>query len=349
MLRASLLVLASAVHAQTPTRTLGGLTPRAPRSSALLSTQDMFVFWCKAEREKSLLCQQHVRTGKLGALQKQILSVPSTETAKKAALITQRTAMINEGKANPIASTRKEYLDMKEAYCASEPAKSKVLCAHPTSRYQSLQTTRSAPSAITWYCAIPANVEAGECKRNLVSAKLRGLSLQPGSASLEARKKLLEELKTHPFNYAAMQAIQADFCKVNKNADDYSCLRLKQTQAQAAMQVWHCARPSSAESIWCKRDQLLKKLRVLSLTASAVGNGKAPPTSPERTALLEQLRTISASSRRSVGGTAYSSISKELSDAKAAYCQLSSNTGSAYCKPPLIKSLSGAIPRLSGR
>ena len=53
--------------------------------------------------------------------------------------------------------------------------------------------------------------------------------------------------------------------QVNKNADDYSCLRLKQTQAQAAMQVWHCARPSSTESIWCKRDQLLKKLRVLSL------------------------------------------------------------------------------------
>eukprot|EP00964_Phaeocystis_antarctica_P060782 scaffold36269_cov66-Phaeocystis_antarctica.AAC.2 len=33
------------------------------------------------------------------------------------------------------------------------------------------------------------------------------------SASLEARKKLIEELKAHPFNYAAMQAIQADFCK----------------------------------------------------------------------------------------------------------------------------------------
>ena len=71
MLRASLLVLASAVHAQGPTRTLGGLTPRAPRSSALLSTQDMFAFWCKAEREKSLLCQQHARTAKLGTLQKQ--------------------------------------------------------------------------------------------------------------------------------------------------------------------------------------------------------------------------------------------------------------------------------------
>jgi hypothetical protein len=71
MLRVSLLMLASAVHAQFPTSTLGGLTPRAPRSSALLSTQDMFAFWCKAEREKSLLCQQHVRTAKLGALQKQ--------------------------------------------------------------------------------------------------------------------------------------------------------------------------------------------------------------------------------------------------------------------------------------
>jgi hypothetical protein len=71
VLRASLLVLASSVHAQSPTRSLGGLTPRAPRSSALLSTQDMFAFWCNAEREKSPLCQQHVRTAKLGALQKQ--------------------------------------------------------------------------------------------------------------------------------------------------------------------------------------------------------------------------------------------------------------------------------------
>ena len=88
-----------------------------------------------------------------------------------------------------------------------------ALCAHPTSRYQSLQTSRSAPSAITWYCAIAANVETAECKRNAVSAKLRGLSQQPGS-SLEARKKLLEELKAHPFDYAKMQAIQADFCKV---------------------------------------------------------------------------------------------------------------------------------------
>ena len=71
VLRTSLLVLASSVHAQSPTRSLGGLTSRAPRSSALLSTQDMFAFWCKAEHEKSPLCQQHVRTAKLGALQKQ--------------------------------------------------------------------------------------------------------------------------------------------------------------------------------------------------------------------------------------------------------------------------------------
>jgi len=349
VLRASLLVLASSVYAQSPTRSLGGLTPRAPRSSALLSTQDMFAFWCKAEREKSPLCQQHVRTAKLGALQKQILSA-STDAAKKAELVSQRAALINEGKANPIASTRKEYLDMKEAYCASEPARSKAaLCAHPTSRYQSLQTSRSAPSAITWYCAIAANVETAECKRNAVSAKLRGLSQQPGS-SLEARKKLLEELKAHPFDYAKMQAIQADFCKVKTHADDYSCLRLKETQAQAAMQAWHCARPSSVDSAWCKRDQILKKLRVLSLTASAVpGSGKTPPSSPERTALLEQLRAISAASRRQVGGTAYSSISKELSDAKKDYCKLSSNADSAYCKPKPTRPFSSASRGFSGR
>ena len=53
--------------------------------------------------------------------------------------------------------------------------------------------------------------------------------------------------------------------QVKTHADDYSCLRLKETQAQAAMQAWHCARPSSVDSAWCKRDQILKKLRVLSL------------------------------------------------------------------------------------
>ena len=56
--------------------------------------------------------------------------------------------------------------------------------------------------------------------------------------------------------------------QVNKHADDYSCLRLKESQAQAAMQAWHCARPTSSESAWCKRDQLLKKLRVLSLVCA---------------------------------------------------------------------------------
>ena len=99
------------------------------------------------------------------------------------------------------------------AHATAPLPSAQALCAHPTSRYQSLQTSRSAPSAITWYCAIAANVETAECKRNAVSAKLRGLSQQPGS-SLEARKKLLEELKAHPFDYAKMQAIQADFCKV---------------------------------------------------------------------------------------------------------------------------------------
>ena len=41
----------------------------------------------------------------------------STDAAKKAELVSQRAALINEGKANPIASTRKEYLDMKARHC----------------------------------------------------------------------------------------------------------------------------------------------------------------------------------------------------------------------------------------
>ena len=44
-------------------------------------------------------CMGHDSPALTRACPMQILSVPSTETAKKAALITQRTAMINEGKA----------------------------------------------------------------------------------------------------------------------------------------------------------------------------------------------------------------------------------------------------------
>ena len=72
-----------------------------------------------------------------------------------------------------------------------------------------------------------------------------------------------------------MRVRRPAYRQVNKHADDYSCLRLKQTQAQAAMQAWHCARPSSAESTWCKRDQLLKKLRVLSLVCRSELQPKA--------------------------------------------------------------------------
>ena len=79
-------------------------------------------------------CMGHDSPALTRACPMQILSVPSTETAKKAALITQRTAMINEGKANPIASTRKEYLDMKARHCRPAPAAPR---RHQTPRSQS--------------------------------------------------------------------------------------------------------------------------------------------------------------------------------------------------------------------
>jgi len=235
---------------------------------------------------------------------------------------------------------------MKEAYCATEPARSKVLCANPTSRYSSLQTSRGAPAAITWYCGLEANKESAECKRTAISAKLRELSFnaakkQPVDA--EARKKLLEELKAHPFNYASMQAIQADFCKVTKHAGDPSCLRLKQTQAQSSMQEWYCAQPSSAQSTWCKRTSLLKKLHAM--PAGAPGTADAKAVSPERAALLQELRALSKRSGKSAGLPAYS-VSKELADAKAAYCKQPAQASTAYCqaKPsPLAASRSSSL------
>ena len=147
MVCASVLVLASAVHGQTPSHALGSVSSRMPRASALLSTVDMFAFWCKAEREQSTLCQQRLRSSKLGALQKQACAkshgrrapqeprvvrrtaldqvderalrcvrqilLTSADSSQRAALTKQRTAMIAEGRAHPIGSTRKEYLEMK--------------------------------------------------------------------------------------------------------------------------------------------------------------------------------------------------------------------------------------------
>lgn len=228
---------------------------------------------------------------------------------------------------------------MKEAYCATEPARSKVLCANPTSRYSSLQTSRSVPTAINWYCAIAANKETPECKRSAISVQLREMTLAASktgtagaAASRDSRTKLLEELKAHPFNYASMQAIQADFCKVPSHAADSSCLRLKQTQAQAAMQEWYCALPSSLESLWCKRTAILKKLHGMPAASaqSAGGAGTSVEAMRERANLLAELRTVSKRASGKMSGTL--SVSKELAEAKLAYCKLPANTASAYCQ-----------------
>ena len=150
-------------------------------------------------------------------------------------------------------------------------------------------------------------------------AKLRELSFnaakkQPVDA--EARKKLLEELKAHPFNYASMQAIQADFCKVTKHAGDPSCLRLKQTQAQSSMQEWYCAQPSSAQSTWCKRTSLLKKLHAM--PAGAPGTADAKAVSPERAALLQARPPLWSSHRPPTDLPPISAICPIISLASAA-------------------------------
>ena len=57
-----------------------------------------------------------------------------------------------------------------------------ALCAHPTSRYQSLQTSRSAPSAITWCAASPAAAPAATPSANPAATPARPPSSTPSLA-----------------------------------------------------------------------------------------------------------------------------------------------------------------------
>ena len=87
-----------------------------------------------------------------------------------------------------------------------------------TTTYHLLFTAQAYYLLTTPYSPPPAHYSLLTTPCSLLTAHYSLLTTHYGSASLEARKKLLEELKTHPFNYAAMQAIQADFCKVNQHA-----------------------------------------------------------------------------------------------------------------------------------
>lgn len=234
------------------------------------------------------------------------------------------------------------------AYCATQPPNSKTLCSTAASQYKlpsTGSTMRSTPfvsPAVTaladvqaWYCAKPVH-EEDICKRAELLRKLR----EPAATSDE-RKTIMAQLKTLPSaSYAVTQAMYADYCKLPKNADSSTCLRIKQTQGSKNMSTWYCGLQTSVDSPWCKRQTLLSKLQKIPSTTSDAS------LASERKELSRQYSEMMKPSKDG-GPSMASKISKEIAEAKKSYCALSANAGTPYCKPHEA-SKAGALHSTSG-
>merc|ERR1719487_1750580 len=114
------------------------------------------------------------------------------------------------------------------AYCSSNPAGGKTLCATAASLYKTGGSESTKPGSSTsvvtnaikdvwlWFCAKPnlSTEHQSMCvehqKRDAILDKLRNPNL-----STADRKAVYDEPKLHPnVAYATTQALYADFCKV---------------------------------------------------------------------------------------------------------------------------------------
>ena len=67
------------------------------------------------------------------------------------------------------------------------------------------------------------------CKRNAIIKAMHA----PGT-TVETRKTSMEQLKALPAAYGEMQAVYADYCKLEEHASTTTCTRLKQTGSSKA-------------------------------------------------------------------------------------------------------------------
>ena len=260
-------------------------------------------------------------------------------------------AASKEGARSFDATLKSQYQQMKLAYCGTSPKGAKTLCSTAASQYKtgsldalakrvkaglgsSLSGVHSSQNDVmTWYCGKPANAAEQLCKRSQVIKAMHA----PGTTA-EARKAALAQLKELPAPYGAMQAVYADYCKLEEHASTTTCTRLKQSGSSKAMRAWWCAKPTSADSLWCKRQALLDKLQML--PASSTDPAKAA----ERKKLLAE---FAAFSKRPAGGGPASSvlISREIVTAKKEYCAVDTNKELTICS---ARTTTRPLPTLGG-
>eukprot|EP00316_Scyphosphaera_apsteinii_P023898 CAMPEP_0119318080 /NCGR_PEP_ID=MMETSP1333-20130426/45368_1 /TAXON_ID=418940 /ORGANISM="Scyphosphaera apsteinii, Strain RCC1455" /LENGTH=340 /DNA_ID=CAMNT_0007324183 /DNA_START=66 /DNA_END=1088 /DNA_ORIENTATION=- len=314
-------------------------TAPALAASAVSSSKAMHEFWCNGTPPReSLMCKVHSLTSQLAQTSDTDAKKKVSDDIKKlmAANRVMNPAIPVAGKP-PSSPFAKEYSAMKMAFCATKPSNAKTLCSTAGTQYKSGGSSSIRPSTTptpavssltevsTWYCAKPVH-EEDFCKRTEIMAKLRA------TTDSEARKQLMTELKAYPApDYSKSQAIYADYCKIAKNADSSTCLRIKQTQGAKLMQTWYCALPSSANSLWCKRQSLIAKLQKIPISTTDTA------MAAERKEISRQYSDLlkpKEGSVKEVGSSTSSQIGKEIVEAKKAYCALDDNKRSPYCKPP---------------
>ena len=236
---------------------VGLLIAQAPPTKAVPATsisKDMYGFWCTSERMSSLLCQHHDLIAQIGKT--------AVDTEKKAisekikGLLKAASPPAAPGMPRPPSPFSKEYSQMKMAYCSSNPPGAKLMCSTAASQFKTAGASstkpQSASSSVTlsaaevwnWYCAKPKKTDevARLCSNNAQRTLVLN-NLRTGGQSVDARKKLLEQLKlAPPPAYATTQALYTDFCKVSDNAEKAACMRIKASQASTTMRNWCCAK-----------------------------------------------------------------------------------------------------------
>ena len=127
----------------------------------------------------------------------------------------------------------------------------------------SSSVTLSNNEVWSWYCARPKKTPDVEqlCSNNSKRTAILD-QLRAGGQNPEARKALLEQLKlAPPPAYATTQALYTDFCKVAEHGEKPTCVRIKANQASTNMRNWYCASPAGSAGDWCKRQEILARMR----------------------------------------------------------------------------------------
>jgi len=283
---AALLLSAQAQSAPTASRVI---------SKAEEATNAMYAWYCQgaAASPAKPLCVRNELLGKIRA---------ATAAADKASLAAQLKKVGTTG-------LSKEYLEMKQRFCATPGAKVYTLCQQPTKSYNTSRRVKrdnSSTLMYTWLCGKDglSDSQRGLCTRNELTEKLKVVSKSSGSTT--ERDALMKQLRITPFNSVAYQAVTAEYCALGRNMDSLVCRSVKSTREGKELTNWHCKPASSGVSAdggqpWCEMTALYAQLK------------EVPPTDvAKRKPILTKIIEL----RKRAGKT----ISEEYSAALKKFC-----------------------------